>query len=69
LGINGKVIDVLPVSQPTVSKHQKKLGALTPTFKNHPLASSFVHPPPDRVQGMLLPVRWLFVASTLTTNN
>ena len=38
------VVVVLPVTQPTVSKHWRKLKALTPT--SH-LASSFLHPSSD----------------------
>jgi len=39
-------LDVLPVTQPTVSllKHRRKLKALAPTSG---LASYFLHPPPD----------------------
>jgi len=35
------------VTQPTVSKHWRKLKVLTPNEGNHPMASLFFHPSPD----------------------
>jgi len=40
------VPDTLPVTQPTVSKHCRKLEALIPASEHYLLASSFLHPPP-----------------------
>ena len=36
--------DVLPVTEPTVSKHQSKFQAVTPTRQNHLQALSILHP-------------------------
>ena len=47
LGISGRDcyrLNALPIVQPTVSKHRRKLKAQTETSG---LASSFLHPPPD----------------------
>ena len=41
--------DVLPVTQPTVSKHRGKHKSLTPTSG---LTSSFLHPPPASWRGV-----------------
>jgi len=53
-------LDALPVSQPAVSDHWRKVKALIPTAENHGLTSSFIHPPLDSWRnGGKFFLRWL----------